>query len=97
VVRTSQFAATLLGVGPVLYESTSGGDGLASDVDARRSESFTPTTAVYSLKEAAVLFGISRTTAYRRARADDLPVPVFKVGGQWVVSRRAVNTLLNLS
>ena len=47
------------------------------------------------LMEFAEMFGISGTHAYDLARANQLPVPVFKAGQKWLVSRRAVEALLD--
>lgn len=47
-----------------------------------------------SIPEAAKILGISRGLAYDLARRDKLPVKVIKLGRRLVLSRRAVETLL---
>ncbi len=47
------------------------------------------------LLEFAGVLGISTTHAYDLARKNELPVPVFKAGQKWIVSRRAVDALLD--
>ena len=47
------------------------------------------------LLEFAGIIGISTTHAYDLARKNELPVPVFKAGQKWIVSRRAVDALLD--
>lgn len=58
---------------------------LPSDPDAR------DTLTLYDL---ARLWGVSYTTVYEQARANTLPVPVFKVGRRYLVSRRAFDALM---
>ncbi len=48
-----------------------------------------------SIPEAAKVLGISRGLAYSLARRDALPVPVIKLGRRLVLSRRAVEALLD--
>lgn len=48
-----------------------------------------------SLTEAADLLGISRHTAYRLVERDEFPVPVLRIGGQFKVSRQAVDDFVN--
>jgi len=43
----------------------------------------------------ARLLGINRSTAYDLARRDQLPVPVIRLGRRMVVSRRALDHLLD--
>ena len=48
-----------------------------------------------SLSEIAERMGVSYTTVYELARTDRLPVPVFRVGRQYRLSRRAYEALMN--
>lgn len=48
-----------------------------------------------TIPEAAKALGISRGLAYELAKRDELPVPVIKLGRRMVLSRRAVEKLLN--
>lgn len=48
----------------------------------------------YTLTEVAQILGISRNSAYVAARADDLPVPVIRIGSRMLVSRAALDRLL---
>lgn len=41
-----------------------------------------------SLREAAEMIGVSRSTAYSLADRGEFPVPVFRIGSQMRVSRR---------
>jgi excisionase family DNA binding protein len=50
-----------------------------------------------TIKEAARVLGISRGLAYQLARQDALPVPVIKLGRRMVLSRKAVETLLEVT
>ncbi|MGI8484661.1 MAG: hypothetical protein ACR2OU_10410 [Thermomicrobiales bacterium] len=43
----------------------------------------------------AKLIGVSRPVAYQLAREDRLQVPVIRIGNRLVVSKRAVEDLLN--
>ncbi|MFC1933649.1 helix-turn-helix domain-containing protein [Chloroflexota bacterium] len=52
---------------------------------------------VMSIPEFARVLGISRGLAYDLARRDALPVPVIKLGRRMVMSRRAVEGLLEAS
>ena len=47
-----------------------------------------------TIPEVARALGISRGLAYDLARRDKLPVPVIRLGKRMVLSRRAVETLL---
>ncbi len=47
-----------------------------------------------SVDEAAILLGITRSTAYRAIATDTFPVPIIRVGGRWRVSREALRRLL---
>jgi excisionase family DNA binding protein len=47
-----------------------------------------------TIPEAAKALGISRNLAYELARRDKLPVPVIKLGKRMVLSRKAVEALL---
>jgi excisionase family DNA binding protein len=49
----------------------------------------------YSLAEVAQLLGISRNSAYVAARNNDLGVPVIRVGSRMLVSRVALDRLLD--
>lgn len=48
-----------------------------------------------TIKEVAETFGLSLNHAYELAQADDLPVPVIRVGRQLRFSRRVVEDLLS--
>jgi len=48
-----------------------------------------------SVDEAAILLGITRSTAYRAIATDTFPVPIIKVGGRWRVSREALRRILD--
>ena len=50
-----------------------------------------------NIEDVARLLGINRSTAYELARRDALPVPVIRLGGRMVVSRRAMEALLGAS
>ncbi len=39
--------------------------------------------------------GLSYTTIYEQARLNKLPVPVFKIGRRYLVSRKAYEAVLN--
>lgn len=47
-----------------------------------------------SIETAGSMLGISRPTAYKLARLDQLPTPVIRLGRRMVVSREAVEELL---
>ena len=47
-----------------------------------------------TIPEVARALGISRGLAYELAKRDELPVPVIKLGRRMVLSRKAVETLL---
>lgn len=51
--------------------------------------------ALLSVDEAAILLGITRSTAYRAIATDTFPVPIIRVGGRWRVSREALCRLLD--
>ncbi len=51
--------------------------------------------ALLSVDEAAILLGITRSTAYRAITTDTFPVPIIRVGGRWRVSREALRRLLD--
>lgn len=53
------------------------------------------TKALISIDEAAILIGISRSTAYRAIATDSFPVPIIRVGGRWRVSREALRRLID--
>ena len=48
-----------------------------------------------NIEAAGKILGISRPTAYELARRDALPVPVIRLGNRMVVSKRALEELLN--
>lgn len=48
-----------------------------------------------NIETVAVRLGINRSTAYELARRDELPVPVIRLGRRMVVSRHALDALLN--
>lgn len=48
-----------------------------------------------SLEEFFQTLGYNRTSGYKLAREDRLPVPVIRVGRRLLVSRRAVEALLD--
>jgi len=49
---------------------------------------------VYTVPEVARMLGVSRNLAYDLAKRDALPVPVIKLGRRMVLSRKAVEALL---
>jgi excisionase family DNA binding protein len=51
--------------------------------------------ATASIEEVAATFGIARSTAYMLAKQNRLPVPVIRLGRRMVVSRSAMQQLLN--
>ena len=51
--------------------------------------------ALLSVDEAAILLGITRSTAYRAIAMDTFPVPIIRVGGRWRISREALRRLLD--
>ena len=53
------------------------------------------TKALVSIDEAAILIGISRSTAYRAIATNSFPVPIIRVGGRWRISRQALRRLLD--
>ena len=52
---------------------------------------------VMSIPEFAKVMGISRGLAYSLAKQDALPIPVLRLGRRLIVSRRAVEALLDAS
>jgi hypothetical protein len=52
--------------------------------------------AVTDLQTAAVIFGLSRTTAYELARTDQFPVPVLRFGSRYRVPVPAILSALGL-
>ena len=50
---------------------------------------------VITIPTFAKMLGISRGSAYRLARRNELPVPAIKLGRRIVLSRKAVETLLS--
>ncbi len=51
--------------------------------------------ALLSVDEAAILLGITRSTAYRAIATGTFPIPIIRVGGRWRVSREALRRLLD--
>lgn len=49
------------------------------------------------IREVAQRLGIHRTTAYELARIDRLPVRTIRIGRRLVVSRRALDQLLDVN
>lgn len=47
-----------------------------------------------SIEAAGRILGIGRTVAYDLARKDALPVPVIRIGRRMVISKRAIDSLL---
>lgn len=54
-------------------------------------------TATYTLMEAAKLLGIGQSTAYAAAKRDELPVPVIRIGGRYVIPRKPLDDLLGIT
>lgn len=48
-----------------------------------------------TIEELAARLGINRSTAYERARRNDLPIPVIRVGRRYLVSRKAYETMMS--
>ncbi len=48
-----------------------------------------------NIEDVARRLGINRTTAYELARRDQLPIPTIRIGRRLVVSRSALDDLLN--
>jgi predicted DNA-binding transcriptional regulator AlpA len=48
-----------------------------------------------NIETTAKMLGISRAVAYELARRDQLPVPVIRLGRRMVVSKRALEGVLN--
>ena len=48
-----------------------------------------------TIEELAARLGINRSTAYERARHDELPVPVIRVGRRYLVSRKAYEAVMS--
>lgn len=48
-----------------------------------------------NLEAVGKILGISRATVYEMARKDELPVPVIKIGRRMVVSKRALDRVLD--
>jgi excisionase family DNA binding protein len=47
-----------------------------------------------TLYDLARLWGVSYTTVYEQARLNKLPVPVFRVGRRYLVSRKAYEEVM---
>lgn len=54
-------------------------------------------TATYTIAEIASLFGIGKSAAYAAAQKDELPVPVIRIGGRYVVPKAPVDAILGIS
>ena len=54
-------------------------------------------TLTVSVEDAAAALGIGRSLAYRLARANELPVPVLRVGKRLLVPRAALTRLLGVN
>lgn len=48
-----------------------------------------------TLYDLARLWGVSYSTVYEQARTDTLPVPVFRVGRRYLVSRKAYEAVMS--
>lgn len=48
-----------------------------------------------NIADVGKMLGISRPVAYELARRDELPVPVIRLGRRMVVSRQALEDVLN--
>jgi excisionase family DNA binding protein len=55
---------------------------------------YSPDRQTLTIEEAAAVLGIDRSTAYALAAADQLPVPVIRLGRRMVVSRAALDQVL---
>jgi len=55
----------------------------------------TTDTLTITIPEVARALGISRGLAYDLARRNELPVPVIKLGRRLLLSRKAVESMLN--
>jgi excisionase family DNA binding protein len=53
------------------------------------------TKPLISVGEAAILLGITRSTAYRAIATNSFPVPIIQVGGRRRVSREALRRLID--
>ena len=51
--------------------------------------------ALLSVDEAAIMLGVTRSTAYKAIAEGTFPVPIIRVGGRWRVSREALRRLLD--
>ena len=47
-----------------------------------------------SVEETAILLGETRSTPYRALKAGTLPLPVFRIGSDFRIPRRAVERLI---
>jgi excisionase family DNA binding protein len=54
----------------------------------------TPEPDTLTLYDLARLWGVSYTTVYEQARLNKLPVPVFRVGRRYLVSRKAYEEVM---
>lgn len=53
--------------------------------------------ATYSISEVAQILGIGESSAYAAAKKDELPVPVIRIGGRYVIPRKPLDDLLGLT
>ncbi len=51
--------------------------------------------SLLSVDEAAIMLGVTRSTAYKAIAEGTFPVPIIRVGGRWRVSREALRRLLD--
>lgn len=54
-------------------------------------------TATYNITEVAQILGIGKSAAYNAAKRNDLPVPVIKIGGRYVVPKAPLDALLGIN
>lgn len=54
-----------------------------------------PDRQTVNLSEVAKVLGISRPVAYALAQRGDFPLPIIRLGRRMVVSKRALNALLD--
>lgn len=54
-----------------------------------------PDRETVNIETVGKMLGISRAKAYDLARRDELPVPVIRLGHRMVISKRAIEALLD--
>lgn len=59
------------------------------------SNKITVSRDTLTIEEVAFRLGINRSTAYERARRNELPVPVIRVGRRYLVSRKAYEAMMS--